>query len=104
MAGDDWFEVTGREVTYEYVLLGGENDGEDHADRLAQRLRGRRASVNLIPYNPTPGLPYARPEPARVEAFASRLQETGLVTTVRWSRGLEEAAACGQLRLSRQST
>ena len=100
-AGDDWFEVTGREVTYEYVLLGGVNDGAGHAERLAEHLRGRRATVNLIPYNPTPGLPYARPEPARVDSFADSLREAGLVATVRWSRGLEEAAACGQLRLSR---
>ena len=103
-AGDEWFEVTGREVTYEYVLLGGVNDGTVQADRLAERLRGRRATVNLIPYNPTPGLPYARPEPAHVDSFAERLRTAGLVVTVRWSRGLEEAAACGQLRLSRATT
>lgn len=103
-AGDDWFEVTGREVTYEYVLLAEVNDSVGHADRLAERLRGRRATVNLIPYNPTPGLPYARPEPARVDSFAERLRAAGLVSTVRWSRGLEEAAACGQLRLSQAAT
>lgn len=100
-AGDDWFEVTGREVTYEYVLLGGANDDLSRADRLADRLAGRRATVNLIPYNPTEGLPYRRPDPTAVDAFAARLRERGIVTTVRWSRGLEESAACGQLRLGR---
>jgi 23S rRNA (adenine2503-C2)-methyltransferase len=45
-AGDHWFQVTGREVTYEYVLLGGANDSYDHAERLVARLRGRRATVN----------------------------------------------------------
>lgn len=98
-AGDDWFEVTGREVTYEYVLLGGENDSDGHANRLAERMRGRRAGVNLIPYNPSPDLPYRRPSPDRVEAFVTQLRDQGVVATVRWSRGLEEAAACGQLRL-----
>jgi len=99
--GDDWFEVTGREVTYEYVLLGGVNDSAGHAARLAEHLRGRRGTVNLIPYNPTPELPYARPAPEAVQAFAEHLRAAGLVATVRWSRGLEEFAACGQLRLTR---
>lgn len=98
-AGDDWFATTGREVTYEYVLLGGENDSADHADRLASRLRGRRATVNLIPYNPTPELPFRRPAPEAVTQFHDRLREAGIVATVRWSRGLDGDAACGQLRL-----
>lgn len=98
-AGDDWFAVTGREVTYEYVLLGGVNDSPGHAERLARRLAGRRATVNLIPYNPTDELPFARPERAAVDAFAGRLRAGGLVATVRWSRGVDGAAACGQLRL-----
>ncbi|MEM6675540.1 MAG: 23S rRNA (adenine(2503)-C(2))-methyltransferase RlmN [Planctomycetota bacterium] len=98
-AGDDWFEVTGREVTYEYVLLGGTNDSLGRAERLAERLARRRCSVNLIPYNPTPELPFDRPEPEAVEAFRERLTERGIVATVRWSRGLDGAAACGQLRL-----
>ncbi|MEM9383412.1 MAG: 23S rRNA (adenine(2503)-C(2))-methyltransferase RlmN [Planctomycetota bacterium] len=100
-AGDDWFRTTGREVTYEYVLLGGTNDAPGHADRLVQRLRGRRCSVNLIPYNPTRGLPYERPDSGAPEAFRDRLVAGGLVATIRWSRGLDGAAACGQLRLQR---
>lgn len=99
-AGDHWFEVTGREVTYEYVLLGGVNDSPGHADALADRLQGRRCGVNLIPYNPTPELPYARPAGGGPEAFQEQLQERGLVATIRWSRGLDGAAACGQLRLN----
>ena len=100
-AGDDWFDKTGREVTYEYVLLGGENDTDGHAERLVERLRGRRCSVNLIPYNPTPELPFERPGGGAPERFRDLLQEAGLVATIRWSRGLEGAAACGQLRLGR---
>ena len=101
-AGDDWFEVTGREVTYEVVLLGGTNDSPGHARRLARRLADRRASVNLIPYNPTEDLPFERPERGRVDAFADLLRAEGIVCTVRWSRGVDAAAACGQLRLARE--
>ncbi|MDE0913604.1 MAG: 23S rRNA (adenine(2503)-C(2))-methyltransferase RlmN [Planctomycetota bacterium] len=98
-AGDDWFQVTGREVTYEYVLLGGTNDSAQHAERLVRRLGGRRATVNLIPYNSTRGLGYHRPAPEDVEIFATLLREGGIVATVRYSRGADGAAACGQLRM-----
>lgn len=98
-AGDHWFETTGREVTYEYVLLGGVNDSPEHADALIRRLGARRCTVNLIPYNPTPELPFGRPAAGEPEAFQERLQAAGLIATVRWSRGLDGAAACGQLRL-----
>jgi len=98
-AGDDWFAVTGREVTYEYVLLGGTNDTPEHARRLGERLTGRRCTVNLIPYNPSKGLPYARPRTEDVEGFKNYLTECGIVATVRWSRGLDSDAACGQLRV-----
>lgn len=97
-AGDDWFAVTGREVTYEYVLLGGENDTAEHAEKLGSLLRRRRATVNLIPYNPVPGDRYERPSSSRVQAFVDALTGAGVVATVRWSRGLEADAACGQLR------
>jgi len=105
-AGDDWFRATHREVTYEYVLLGGDNDSPHHAEELGRRLRGRRATVNLIPWNPLtlfegdPELPrYRRPSPDAVTAFQEAVQAVGTVTTIRWSRGLESDAACGQLRL-----
>ena len=100
-AGDFWFEQTGREVTYECVLLAGETDTPDHARRLAERLRGRRCTVNLIPFNPVHGSDYARPSPDSVAAFQQTLQRDGLVATVRWSRGLDTDAACGQLRIRR---
>jgi len=99
-AGDHWFETTGREVTYEVALLGGENDTPGHAERLGRLLVRRRATVNLIPYNPVAGMPFARPGPAAVERFRAALEAAGVVATVRWSRGLEADAACGQLRLA----
>jgi 23S rRNA (adenine2503-C2)-methyltransferase len=97
-AGDYWFEKTGREVTYEYVLLGEDTDTSEHAAGLVERLQGRRATINLIPYNPSPDLPYSRPRTETVEAFQEYLQDAGLVAPIRWSRGLQESAACGQLR------
>jgi len=69
-----------------------------HAERLARRLRGRRCTVNLIPWNPSPELPYLRPSPGGPEAFRDALASRGVVATVRWSRGLDGDAACGQLR------
>lgn len=98
-AVDDWFAHTGREVTYEYVLLAGVNDSEGHARRLAERLARRRCTVNLIPFNPVADSPYGRPEPDDVARFQRTLQDSRIVCTVRWSRGLESDAACGQLRL-----
>lgn len=98
-AGDLWFEKTGREITYEYVLLGGTNDSPGHAARLAARLAGRRATVNLIPYNPVDAAGYGRPSAQAAERFRAALEGAGVVATVRWSRGLESDAACGQLRL-----
>jgi 23S rRNA (adenine2503-C2)-methyltransferase len=98
-AGDAWFEATGREVTYEYVLLGGVNDGLEHAGALVRRLDGRRCGVNLIPFNPVRESEYRRPSPEDVETFREKLEGGGVLATVRWSRGLESDAACGQLRL-----
>lgn len=98
IAGDRWFRATGRELTYEYVLLGGENDRDEHAHALVDRLRGRRCSVNLIPYNPVPGDRFRRPRRGAPDRFRSLLEEGGLVATVRWSKGLGADAACGQLR------
>jgi 23S rRNA (adenine2503-C2)-methyltransferase len=109
-AGDFWFKETGREITYEYVLLGEHNDTPDHAHELGLRLRGRRANVNLIPWNPLtpmssdPAMPnYRRPRTEVVAGFQEDLEEAGIITPVRWSRGLESDAACGQLRLHANS-
>jgi len=102
-AGDDWFEQTGREITYEYVLLAGENDTFGHAERLAQRLARRRCTVNLIPFNPVDDSGYGRPTEFAVQRFHATLVERGVIATVRWSRGVESDAACGQLRIRRQA-
>jgi 23S rRNA (adenine2503-C2)-methyltransferase len=85
-------------MTFEYVLLAGVNDGADDATRLARLLRGVRAKVNLIPFNEWEGAPFERPPLARILAFQSVLLREGITATVRWSKGEDIGAACGQLR------
>jgi 23S rRNA (adenine2503-C2)-methyltransferase len=97
-AADAYFERTGRQVTYEYVLLSGVNDRPADARELARLLAARRAHVNLIPYNPVAGLPYGRPEPDAVDRFVAILRERGVSATVRKTKGRAIDAACGQLR------
>jgi 23S rRNA (adenine2503-C2)-methyltransferase len=97
-AADAYFQKTGRQVTFEYVLLGGVNDRLHHARALAQLLVERKAHVNLIPYNPVPGLPFGRPTPEAVSDFVNELQQTGVSVTVRKTKGQSIDAACGQLR------
>ncbi|GBD26569.1 Dual-specificity RNA methyltransferase RlmN [bacterium HR30] len=89
-----------RRVTFEYVLLAGINDQLEHARRLASLLRGVRAKVNLIPFNPFPHAPYSRPSEDSVRSFQQELLAHGVHTTVRRSRGLDVQAACGQLALA----
>jgi 23S rRNA (adenine2503-C2)-methyltransferase len=85
-------------VFFEYVLLDGVNDAPEEAHRLARLLRNIRAKVNLIPFNDWPGSDFRRPPLARILAFQSILLEAGITTTVRWSRGEDIGAACGQLK------
>ncbi|HSM93805.1 MAG TPA: 23S rRNA (adenine(2503)-C(2))-methyltransferase RlmN [Anaeromyxobacteraceae bacterium] len=87
----------GRRITFEYVMLGGVNDTDEDAARLARILDGIPSKVNLIPYNENPGLALRAPEPSRVERFRDRLVAAGITAVVRKSRGRDIAAACGQL-------
>jgi 23S rRNA (adenine2503-C2)-methyltransferase len=86
-----------RRLTFEYVLLGGVNDGLDDARRLVSLLRGLRSKVNLIPFNPFPGSLFRRPSHEAVNAFQEILRRAGLDTFVRKSRGRDVLGACGQL-------
>ena len=97
-AADYFFEKTGRQVTFEYVLLGGLNDGPAEARQLADLLRGRQAHVNLIPFNDVAGLPYRRPAPEAQQTFVDALRRAGVSVKVRKRKGAEIDAACGQLR------
>jgi hypothetical protein len=93
-----YIERTGRRVSFEYALMRGINDSDETARELAALLRGELCHVNVIPLNPVDVLPYERPDPAGIERFAGILRDAGIPTTVRYSRGLEIDAACGQLR------
>ena len=100
-AGDFFFQSTGRQVTYEYVLLGEINDQSGHARRLVSRLAGRKTHVNLIPYNPVKGLDYQQPSKKSVLAFSQILRSHGISVTTRKRKGVDISAACGQLRRTR---
>jgi 23S rRNA (adenine2503-C2)-methyltransferase len=86
-------------LTFEYVLLGGFNDSPEDARRVARLLAGLRAKLNLIPWNPGE-LPYRPPTAERVNQFREILTAKGLPSFVRYSRGQDVNAACGQLALS----
>ena len=88
-----------KRVTFEYVMIGGVNDSDADADRLARLARRLGALVNILPLHPG-GAPDLTPTaPARIRAFADRLRNQGVEATVRRSRGLDIDAACGQLRV-----
>jgi len=92
----------GRRITFEYVLLGGVNDTDEDAQRLADLLAGLPAKVNLIPYNENPGLEFRDPGAERVEAFRRALERRGFAAMVRKNRGRDISAACGQLAVKDQ--
>jgi 23S rRNA (adenine2503-C2)-methyltransferase len=87
-------------VFFEYVMLEDVNDSAEEARGLARLLRGIRAKVNLIPFNDWEGSGFRRPPLARILAFQAILLDAGITTTVRWSKGEDIGAACGQLKES----
>jgi 23S rRNA (adenine2503-C2)-methyltransferase len=93
-----YFQKTGREITFEYILLSGVNDRPEHARQLAQVCRTVRANVNLLRYNEVESLPYERPKNDAVIRFQETLRRAGINAHVRKSRGRDISAACGQLR------
>lgn len=101
-ATDDYFEETGRRVTYEYVLLGNMNDAPEHARELVSLLRNRFAHVNIIPMNHVETLPFVEPNERRKKDFVSILEAAGIPATIRKRKGADIDAACGQLRLKQE--
>ena len=97
----DYFKKTKRRVTFEYVMLKGINDAPRQAREVARLIKSRRivAHVNLIPFNPWEGAPVEGTPREGIRRFARVLEEEGIPTTVRWSRGVDVGAACGQLAL-----
>jgi 23S rRNA (adenine2503-C2)-methyltransferase len=101
---------THRRVSFEYALMAGVNDTDTVADELATLLRGMLCHVNLIPLNPVAeaigpdGALLTRPTQAHAEAFAAKLVARGIAASVRYSRGTDIAAGCGQLRAETERT
>lgn len=97
-AGDDYAQATGRRVTYEYILIGGVNDTEEHARSLAKILSGQLANVNLIPFNPVAERSFSPPTNNAIKKFFHFLNTHGIGATIRKEMGADVNAACGQLR------
>ncbi len=86
-----------RRITFEYVMLAGVNDSDEHARQLVKILRSVPAKVNLIPFNPFPDAPYECSSNNRIHAFREIIMQAGIITVTRKTRGEDIAAACGQL-------
>jgi 23S rRNA (adenine2503-C2)-methyltransferase len=100
----DYVQETGRRISFEYIVLAGLNDQPEHAVELATHLRGFQSHVNLIPYNPIQEADYQRPSDRQMAQFLNILKQHHIAVSVRRSRGLDQHAACGQLRASRSSS
>jgi 23S rRNA (adenine2503-C2)-methyltransferase len=96
------YPVPGRPITFEYVMLDGVNDSDADARELVRLISGLHAKVNLIPFNPWPGAPYACSPPERIKAFAAIVERAGYPSPVRTPRGRDILAACGQLKTASQ--
>ena len=96
----DYADKTKRRITFEYALIHGVNDGDEHAWELVKKLRDMLCHVNLIPVNHVKERNYVKSTADRVKRFAGILNENGVETTVRRKLGSDIAAACGQLRRS----
>jgi 23S rRNA (adenine2503-C2)-methyltransferase len=86
-------------ITFEYILIGGVNDGLDQVAPLARLAHKLNAKVNLIPYNKVEDLPWERPSEATQERFLAALEKQKVTATLRREKGHDIDAACGQLRL-----
>ncbi|MCL4440138.1 MAG: 23S rRNA (adenine(2503)-C(2))-methyltransferase RlmN [Firmicutes bacterium] len=94
----EYIDITGRRITFEYALLAGMNDSEEHARQLVTLLTGLMCHINLIPVNPVEECGFNRTSPEKVEKFRTILDRGGLNVTVRRELGADIDAACGQLR------
>ena len=100
-ACDEYYEMTGRRISYEYSLIREVNDEPGHAEQLSRLLKGRNCHVNLIPINPIRERDYRTSEKDRVGAFKKILEKNGINATIRRKMGADIDSACGQLRRSR---
>ncbi|MDX9701513.1 MAG: 23S rRNA (adenine(2503)-C(2))-methyltransferase RlmN [Candidatus Auribacterota bacterium] len=91
-------QLSRRPVSFEYIVIPGFNNGDDDARALVKLLKKYPAKINLIPLNPVEGFSYRCPTEEEVYEFQSMLLSAGFVVTIRWSKGQDIGAACGQLR------
>ncbi len=98
----DYFKMTGRRVTFEYILLEGINDDLKYADELSDLIRGMNAYVNLIPYNVVDEFKFKKTNQDKASKFYIRLTKRGINATMRREQGSDIDAACGQLRLKKE--
>jgi len=95
---DYFYQQTGGRISFEYIALKGFNDTFEDADKLVKLCRGQfPVKVNVIEYNPVPGVPFEKSDERQVDKFARRVRDKGVMITVRRSRGKDIDAACGQL-------
>lgn len=94
----EYFEKTGRRITFEYSLVAGVNDSDGDAAKLAALAGRLRCHVNLIPVNPVTERNFVQSKPARIQAFKEKLEKERITVTVRREMGRDIDGACGQLR------
>ena len=94
----DYFEETGRRVTFEYSLVAGVNDSEKDAKQLSELIRGINCHVNLIPVNPIKERDFVQPDGKSVQEFKNKLEKCRINVTIRREMGRDIDGACGQLR------
>ena len=97
-AAESYARATGHPVQYQWTLLEGVNDGDDELDGIVRLLAGKRACLNMIPYNTVDGLPFRRPSRERAAEIARSLHRRGVLTKLRQSAGQDVEGGCGQLR------
>ena len=99
---EEWCRTSKHKITFEYILIEGVNAMLPEATKLAHISRKLNAKVNLIPYNTVEGLPWVRPSEQHCRAFCKVLISAGIPVTMRYEKGHDIIAACGQLRLRRK--
>ena len=94
----EYYDRTGRRITFEYSCVDGENTSPGDAQMLAELVRGMNCHINLIPVNPVEERSWRRPNRAKIEAFRGMLEKRGISVTIRREMGRDINGACGQLR------
>ncbi|MES2743780.1 MAG: hypothetical protein V4655_00075, partial [Bdellovibrionota bacterium] len=90
-------KVTDKKITIEYIMIKDTNCGQREAKELVKFVHGLKTKVNLIPFNAHPGLPFQRPDDEEIRTFQKYLADRSIPAPVRYSKGLDVSAACGQL-------